>query len=774
MRSILALPALIAVAVVAQETFTFGETATRSRSPASTGDNVEPSATETITGPISTASACAEIAEAVSDSNLDFPTVDAELAYACLQSVPISQSAASDTIDSLKQMAQFQSTLTYLKSPPEGYYNDGVDIEGGLDDIKSKVNNGDYDNEFDFESDIAALLTKAHDGHFGFEGMAFNGVFRWRRSRQVTLISASSDGKEAPKIWASQDFNNTNSGSPSAISKINGKDALQFLEEESLQNSYHDPDTRFNAMFYMQPAESLGLFANPRFYPGAETNLTFENGTEYTFTNFAVLMDTSGWSYIEDGRTFYQTYITPSTTSKKAVKRENPHKLPRNLQYEKEAELSQAYNPINYPEPVIMHSASDVPLAGYFIDTSAGTIGILMIQTFNTESSSDSVEFQAVIQEYISQAQSRNVAKHVLDVRDNGGGKIFLGYDAYLQFFPSQKPQLQSRYRATDAHNILGESISTVSFRQDPDVYNTPFHYHFYNNKDLEAFGSWQDMFGPTEFGNDKFTNLLRYNLSDPLTTTSDTYGVGIEMTGYGTRSNFTEDPFSKDDIIILSDGICASTCSLFTELMVQQSGVKTIAVGGRSTTGPMQAVGGTKGSLVLTADFLQRVSYYVIQNFATSNSEANQWAQTLPNTFGIAYADATVNFQDNIRKGLEQDGTPTQFLNDTASCRIYYEPNDYMNVTRLWEKTALVAFGNDGKLDDTGCVSGSVSSQEAQQGQGDGNPTTTTPQGGSAKPSSSKGAAAALFQSAQTGWTAVMACGSIVLGSMAFGASLI
>ena len=75
----MALPALIAGVVVAQETFTFGETATRSRAPLSTAVNVEPSATETITGPISTASACAEIAQAVSDSSLEFPSVEAEV-----------------------------------------------------------------------------------------------------------------------------------------------------------------------------------------------------------------------------------------------------------------------------------------------------------------------------------------------------------------------------------------------------------------------------------------------------------------------------------------------------------------------------------------------------------------------------------------------------------------------------------------------------------------------------------------------------------------------
>ena len=81
-------------------------------------------------------------------------------------------------------MVQFQSTLSYLKTPPSGYVNDPVDIVQGLQDIKMNLEGGKYNNELTFETDIAALLGKAHDGHFAFEGMAFNGAFRWRRSRQ--------------------------------------------------------------------------------------------------------------------------------------------------------------------------------------------------------------------------------------------------------------------------------------------------------------------------------------------------------------------------------------------------------------------------------------------------------------------------------------------------------------------------------------------------------------------------------------------------------------
>lgn len=769
MKSLTVLPALLAVAAVQAQSPPIGPETASATAPS---------------GPVDTGSACAQISELVVESQLVNPSVDAELAYACLKTVPIDTAAASDTIESAKQFIQFQSTVAFLKNPPEGYANEAVDIIGGLDDIKTKVGNGGYDNEYDFENDISLLIAKAHDGHLAFDGMAASGVFRWRRTRQIALISASSDGNEVPKVYAVSDFNSTGGGfTPSAVSKIGGKDALQFLEEESAHNAYHDPDTRYNSMFYMQPAESWGYFTNPRFYPGASVDVTFENGTEQSYTNQAVILDYESWAEITDGESFYSTFISPSITK---LKQRSPQALPRHLEHVKEVELSRRSVPAQYPVPSIEHSAEDIGLAGFFIDTSAGTVGVLMVQTFNTDSTSsndDAREFQSVVQQYIEDAKSRNVVKHIIDMRTNGGGKILLGYDLYLQFFPSQEPQLMSRYRGGQATELLGTLLSTLSFSSSTgSIYTSPFNYNSYLDKNLEAYEDWTDMYGPAQFNDDSFTNLLRYNLSDPLSTSSDLYSIGITPTGYGIRSNFTKDPFKAEDIVIFSDGVCASTCSLFTELMVQQSGVKTIAIGGRSNTGPMQAVGGTKGSLVLQAEYLQSVTSFVVQTFAESTAEVREWATFLPTAFSINVNSASVNFQDNIRKGLEDDGIPTQFLNDSASCRIYYQPSFYLNVTATWSKVAEVAFGKDGGLDEDACVSGSVATKEEQKGQGIGNPTPTNPsagngdnaEGSAAPTSSGTSAAVASLGRPTSGYTAIVACGTVVLGSMLFGASLV
>lgn len=734
--------------------------------------NIEPSAIPSV-APVQPDQACAQISRLVDNSRSTFPSVPAELAIYCLKSVPISRTAANTTITALKKMVEFQSTLSYLKDPPQGYPNEKVDIQAGLDDIAARLRSNQYTNEYDFEEAIASLFIKAHDGHLSFNGMAWAGAFRWRRSSQIALISASRDGRSTPQIWALGDFNKTDTSfQPSPVTRINGQGAREYLEQEAAFSSYHDPDTRFNAMFFMQPAENFGYFTNPRFFSGISTEVTFENGTSRNYTNSAIVLEREAWSFISDPESFYDTYISPVTSSQR-IKKRDPNALPLHLDNPRDHEFLSAFTPqhgsapFTYPRPFVAHSAPQVPLAGYFINTAQGQIGVLVVQTYNTEDVTGAREYQRIIQRYIAEARTRGVAKHIIDVRANGGGKVLNGYDMYLQFFPSQKPQSQSRYRGHRASELFGSSISTFSLpttsSAERQLYTSPFSNEAFLSANLTAFADWNAMYPPVRFKNDNFTALLRYNLSDPLSTSDAQTATGIVPTGYGNRANFTEDPFRAEDIIILSDGLCASTCAVFLELMVQQSGVRTLTVGGRHQDGPTVPVGGVKGSLVIPYEYLITVSNFIVLRFARTTAQAREWATFLPSPFGIAVQDASVNFQDQIRKGLESDGIPTQFLNDTSSCRIWYEPQMLINVTRLWEKTAAVAWGgSNSRLNETACIAGSVSSRQQQTGGGEGNPGTS---GGNATTGGGdkKDAAAGL----RPGWPAVVICGLAVMVSL-------
>jgi hypothetical protein len=152
--------------------------------------------------PTGTGAPCGRIGTVVENWGSSAPVfVPAGLAYECLTSVPFRRSAALATIDAVEKMVQFQSNLAYLKNPPDGYDNPPVDILGGLANIRSRVSESVYSNQYDFEADIAGLFSSARDGHLSFDGPTYAGAVRWRRDVDTILVSMSLDGGPA-KIYS--------------------------------------------------------------------------------------------------------------------------------------------------------------------------------------------------------------------------------------------------------------------------------------------------------------------------------------------------------------------------------------------------------------------------------------------------------------------------------------------------------------------------------------------------------------------------------------------
>jgi hypothetical protein len=161
----------------------------------------------------------------------------------------------------------------------------------------------------------------------------------------------------------------------------------------------------------------------------------------------------------------------------------------------------------------------------------------------------------------------------------------------------------------------------------------------------------------------------------------------------------FTERTFNPDQIVLLTDGLCASTCSLFVEMMTQ-AGVKTIVAGGRPESGPMQTASGNRGarsydtySLDLDMATAREIDEQVEVNVNATVPEVRD-----PSIF-IKYAQ--FNLRDQIRK---DDTTPLQFKYEAADCRIYYTLANVYNMTRLWHDVSTAAF-QDSSL----CVEGST-----------------------------------------------------------------
>lgn len=113
-------------------------------------------------------------------------------------------------------------------------------------------------SKFGFE--LYRLLQTTHDGHFVYVPDVIGTVFNF--ARPVPLVSASSDGKELPKAYVYTDILAESFGNatfkPSPVTKIDGQDAKEFLENWAQYGSLQDRDALYNNVFYELATVSLG------------------------------------------------------------------------------------------------------------------------------------------------------------------------------------------------------------------------------------------------------------------------------------------------------------------------------------------------------------------------------------------------------------------------------------------------------------------------------------------------------------------------------------
>ncbi|KAF2492964.1 peptidase S41 family protein, partial [Lophium mytilinum] len=679
---------------------------------------------------------CAVVSAASASFLVDYPQataayVNAEDAVACLKSVPIQKDEDKALMNEILLYLSWQSNIAYIADPPAGYTEERVDILDNLKAIYKKLDGDGYDDEYTFQLDLSTTITEAYDFHLYFVADIL-GIFIFSRGNlfgdgdELSLTSLSSDGKALPELYNVYDIikERTDDFKASPITEINNKTASEYLNDWAKTYTYHDKDARYERNFYNQAGASIGQpvdsFASGRYPDGASTFITFKNGTSVEFFNYAKI--NADMSNVASGEEFFSAFCNqgpPSPNSK--VKREPT--------------LTSRADPTatGYPDAVLLHSEGVI--GGYYLEGQGyDDVAVLGIPSFGPESDKGGPEFQDVVFQFFADATAKGKKKLVIDTRANGGGRVFLGFDLFKQLFPTLEPWGATRYRANEAFDVVGQALSKqlegYTYEQAIADFNSKgldsllaaawssiFNYKVPMTVDGQNFTSWKDMFGPNVFNNDNFTDLQRYNFnnffSDDLT---------LDVSGYRTRANkLGPQPFQPENIVILQDGGCGSTCAIFAELMKAQGHVQQVVIGGQPKTGAMQGVAGSKGAQVLNflEVFKQASSAY---KFLTDDqdkingTELGALVQAQRPLMRAGYsADgspfAAVNLRDNIREG-DNSNTPLEFVYEAADCKLFYTPDLFGDVTEVW-KAAVDARWSNGK----GCVEGSTSDKSSISG---------------------------------------------------------
>ncbi|KAF2741689.1 hypothetical protein M011DRAFT_491159 [Sporormia fimetaria CBS 119925] len=642
--------------------------------------------------------------------------------FDCLQNIPFIANVAARFLDYYNDTLQFQSTLEYLKNPPEGYQQPPVDVLQGLQTIRDKVDAGEYTHQYIFEADLQLLINRMHDAHVY---LAAGIMAPFAFISPLGLVSASPDGKQPPAIYLQSDVisSRREGWAPSPITQINGVDVVDFLTTFAELNSegFVEPHADWNSLME-SPARDiqgeLSVLQSSNFYPGDELNFTFSNNTSIETFWLATYGEAESTGPLTTAGDFYNYFVLgllPASFEPGSPKWwPNDKDIPLD-ESDQEEEIVDDYGCGNetdfnwcqdssgaYPnnpdvvQPDLAVTGGGV-VTGYFLDDIS--TGVLSLPSF-FQVGNDTGTYFDTVDWFINNATNRSISRIIIDLQQNSGGLNLLAISTFKRFFYAMEPWTASRIRSHYLADVLGTAYTEWFDNLDPQSEDDNVWLNYFAGSEWVAtnrinaatgskFNSWGEYFGPLSENGDQFSLTQLYNLTDDDFTAS--MYSGYHPFGYGASTSNDTPPqvWAPEDIVLLTDGLCSSACAYFVELMSQQAGVRTVVVGGRPTTGPMQTASGSRGARLYDAE---TVDFDIANVEEVLDSETA--AAIFPNRSdtGMWVNYAGFNIRDQLREG-DEERIPLQFRYEAADCRLYYTLDNVYNVSRLWRDVYAAAW---------------------------------------------------------------------------------
>ncbi|KAM3500958.1 hypothetical protein MY10362_005953 [Beauveria mimosiformis] len=647
---------------------------------------------------------------------------------ACLKSVPVAADQDIALLDYLRPYIEYQSTIEILKNPPEEYLLSGVDLIGGLKAMKQKLKGNEYETQFDVMTDLQSLFVATNDNHFGYTPGLFS-AFRQVREG-LDLVSVSKDGREMPQVFAAQDiFTPGNvTYTPSPIDTIDGQDVYEFLEKDALQvpQGLQDPDAKMNSQFSSAPQNAAGaggdallsVFDIPDNY-----TIVHKNGTERVVENSIITLPTTDLCGIRNGQDFHDRFeVPPKRGPPPPPEPEEPEENENKEPAPPPPPPSRSALP-GYPLPLAKHS-NDMVASYTLNDTDLRDTTVISFLSFVPLNVADPTgddfdinsfvrEFGDVLDRTAAAAKAQGRDKLIIDMSANGGGSLDLVDFAYTAFFPGAPFDDFDRYRLNGGLELTGKFLNyNDSVQLLVGFEGLPFGPDNKTVDEPDAFFETRPVKGQ------KMTAPFH---RDPTARYLDNPDVFLRGYEPGENRTAREPPWKPENMVILTDGTCASACTIFTGLMVRNFGIRTIALGGRPLNKPMQAIGGVKGSQVLQNGENKNLVTALVQDArrARDGWDILQDVQrTIPSIRDppiLPFLEDPANGGSvNVRNaysGDDPDGFPLHFKYEAANCRLFYTRDMVRDVTESWRQAAKVAFRNGT------CVSGSTAVPDGRMG---------------------------------------------------------
>ncbi|CAG8468943.1 4820_t:CDS:2 [Acaulospora colombiana] len=609
--------------------------------------------------------ACKEIHDKFLQTNATNSTTWEEVA-ACYRSFPYDSEVAKETIETLRGfLSAFYAFFDEAKEEPKpGFTFRPVDLAVELDRLLENK----YEVEFDFYTDVKSVINALSDAHTQLTGNCYESFLF---DQGLSLYSIIRDGKQIIKVFNdSVDPSNINC----EVVSIDGLPALDVINKFALDQVglTKDLGVRFNLALaslslsrgVLQASDFSGLFTSRQQLPPTpyisytlncsgdwlkQVNRRWTVGaTRAVLTNF-----TDSVSYRKQFCVKFNNSTDKNTNANSVTKSAvHTHRSKREIDV---PSLSEG-------ELIV-----DAIIASFYV---VRDVGVAVISTIDT-STLDQTQMEVVYTNLYEGFQSfakRKIKKVVLDLSNNGGGTVEVSQYIALLLFPDIIPSFPLDMRLSDLYRL---AIKTASVIPSP-VPEFPFDYHGYIRAENEQnFTSVQQFFGNNMFTRGGIQN--NYSSKFFINYESELRKNLESVQG----SNPSPLNWTRDNIIILTNGFCGSACANLAQILAEKKQIKTVAVGGLLSQNQLSYASFPGGFKLDSGDV------FSLLNDVGLNHSSNS---LVPNDFSLSMsasaAGSEVYSSVHNTMVMEFEFKPSDF-------RLFYDEKSARDPSILWMQAA-------------------------------------------------------------------------------------
>ncbi|KAF8267502.1 hypothetical protein EI94DRAFT_1580944 [Lactarius quietus] len=519
--------------------------------------------------------------------------VDVADAIACQKSFAFNEMLKQNVLSVVSVVFDFYTFEEFYLNSPAPFEESTKDIRAEI----ARMNATQYATDYDFNLDMWDFTTQLNDGHTRWYPQCYNTYQALLPAPVVILNDGAEDGifivpdavdllnsfgSNFTDFFAAKQFNWERLAG-ARVHSIGGLSVSDYLDEVARNSSgnYLDHNVRLNSVVssYLindnQFSQCLGDLASSFFL--TQTSLTFSittvNSTSPETVEVPFVASFIGNSFT-DGQSYWANNCAANNKTNGVDSRlDSGDTSPSQRRHARAARMD-----INHPKTRISlpnhpESADSTLMT---TDGSPGVIksfilpgnntGVLFVGSFD----GNFTQFQSDVDSGVKQLKASGVTNLVIDVTNNGGGFVCLGVFLH-QFLAGTGAGSPPYYHSTSRANPFAQDIvkANVELRLN-------------SSTSLYASGNWRFLNGtqmPNAF--DYSNPSLPYVINGRNDSTSQLFA---DICPSPKVSMPTAPPFDLDNVLIVGNGNCASTCAHFTTFMYENYQTKMVVFGGNQS----------------------------------------------------------------------------------------------------------------------------------------------------------------------------------------------